>query len=96
MAISKRNSIGLVAAFAFSALTAAQSHAKVDFEKQVWPVIKEHCVKCHGIKKVKGKLRLTATHNASGETVSGVYQIRGAGDLERSEDGRTPDRRRTP
>ncbi|MFO1051477.1 MAG: c-type cytochrome domain-containing protein [Planctomycetota bacterium] len=35
--------------------TAAQ---KVDFEKQIRPLLRDHCVKCHGPDKQKGKLRL--------------------------------------
>ncbi len=32
--------------------------APIDFESQVRPVLAEHCFKCHGEKKQKGKLRL--------------------------------------
>ncbi|MDX1564461.1 MAG: c-type cytochrome domain-containing protein [Phycisphaeraceae bacterium] len=32
--------------------------AKVDFAKDIWPLFKEHCIKCHGAKKQKGKLAL--------------------------------------
>ncbi|MBI3416069.1 MAG: DUF1553 domain-containing protein [Verrucomicrobia bacterium] len=28
------------------------------FEKQVWPILAEHCIKCHGPEKQKGGLRL--------------------------------------
>jgi hypothetical protein len=31
---------------------------KVDFAKDVWPVLEQQCVKCHGADKQKGKLRL--------------------------------------
>ncbi len=30
----------------------------VSFEKQVWPIISDRCVECHGPKKRKGRLRL--------------------------------------
>ncbi|MEQ1861355.1 MAG: PSD1 and planctomycete cytochrome C domain-containing protein [Chthoniobacteraceae bacterium] len=32
--------------------------AAVDFESQVWPLLRERCVECHGAKKQKGGLRL--------------------------------------
>lgn len=31
---------------------------KVDFEKQIRPLLRDHCVKCHGADKQKGDLRL--------------------------------------
>src|SRR5262245_59952745 len=31
---------------------------KVDFEKQILPILKENCEKCHGEKKALGKMRL--------------------------------------
>ena len=33
--------------------------AAVDFEKEVWPIVKERCIKCHGASytDTKGKLR---------------------------------------
>lgn len=37
---------------------AADTKAKVDFAKQIWPIISDRCVECHGPKKRKGKLRL--------------------------------------
>ena len=30
----------------------------VDFEKEIWPLLRERCVECHGAKKQKGGLRL--------------------------------------
>lgn len=35
-----------------------EAKAKVDFAKQIWPIISDRCVECHGPKKRKGKLRL--------------------------------------
>lgn len=37
---------------------AADTKAKVNFAKQIWPIISDRCVECHGPKKRKGKLRL--------------------------------------
>ncbi|MFM2142003.1 MAG: hypothetical protein RLZZ476_547 [Verrucomicrobiota bacterium] len=57
----------LVAALALSSTsTQAQDAGKVDFEKQILPVLKESCFKCHKkeheeegkVKKPKGGLRL--------------------------------------
>jgi hypothetical protein len=44
-------------ALALSA-SGADSTAKVDFQKQVWPILEKSCIKCHGPEKQKGKLRL--------------------------------------
>src|SRR6266567_463111 len=34
------------------------STAKIDFDKDVRPVLAAHCIKCHGAEKQKGGLRL--------------------------------------
>jgi YHS domain-containing protein len=39
-------------------VTAARAADKVDFVKQILPILKERCFECHGPKKQKGKLRL--------------------------------------
>ena len=36
----------------------AEKAARVDFEKQIRPFLRDHCVKCHGSDKQKGDLRL--------------------------------------
>ncbi len=38
--------------------SSALAQEKVDFAKQIQPILKESCVKCHGTEKKKGKLRL--------------------------------------
>ncbi len=51
---------------AFTSTSQAQDAGKVDFEKQILPILKESCFKCHEkeheedgkVKKPKGKLRL--------------------------------------
>lgn len=46
-------------AFAVLALAGmARAEDKIDFVKQIRPIMAETCYKCHGAKKVKGKLRL--------------------------------------
>ena len=57
-----------------SPTTRAQDAGKVDFEKQVLPILKESCFKCHEkehedggkIKKPKGGLRLDHRDSAIG------------------------------
>jgi hypothetical protein len=44
------------------ALTTAQ--AKTDFAKDIFPLLKENCFKCHGSEKQKGKLRLDSREAA--------------------------------
>src|SRR5438874_616388 len=34
------------------------SNSKIDFDKDVRPILAAHCVKCHGAEKSKGGLRL--------------------------------------
>ena len=31
---------------------------EVDFEKEIWPIFKKHCVKCHGPEKQKSGYRI--------------------------------------
>lgn len=58
--------LAAVLAAAFSPTSSAQDAGKVDFEKQILPVLKESCFKCHEkeheengkVKKPKGGLRL--------------------------------------
>lgn len=42
----------------------AQTEAKVDFAKQIQPILERACVKCHGPEKQKGKLRLDSREAA--------------------------------
>jgi hypothetical protein len=37
---------------------AMPAFAKVDFAKEVWPILEKNCLECHGAEKQKGKLRL--------------------------------------
>ena len=41
---------------ALNAATAAEG--KVDFVKDIQPILQQNCIKCHGAEKQKGKLRL--------------------------------------
>ena len=56
--------IRVLAAVAISSLLAAQegqpAAGKVDFQKQVAPILMERCIECHGPKAQKGDLRLDA------------------------------------
>ncbi len=42
----------------------AQTAGKIDFERDVRPILNEHCVKCHGPVKKKGQLRLDRKRHA--------------------------------
>ena len=52
------NKLSLVVPTIFAVITGVAAADKVDFAKDVWPVLQEQCVKCHGAEKQKGKLRL--------------------------------------
>ena len=43
---------------AMAAEEAKPEAGKIDFVKQIRPIIEAHCIKCHGPEKQKGKLRL--------------------------------------
>lgn len=47
-----------VAALAASAQGDAKQAQKVDFKKEIEPILRKSCVECHGPKKQKSKLRL--------------------------------------
>lgn len=51
--------------------TPASTGGKVDFVKEIAPVIKDTCFKCHGGEKVKGKFNLTSKKTAFAEAESG-------------------------
>lgn len=48
--------VGSILVLATGLLTAADG--KVDFAKDIHPILEQQCVKCHGVEKQKGKLRL--------------------------------------
>ncbi len=48
----------LAAPLALAALPATAAESKVDFAKDVLPILEKNCVKCHGPEKQKGGLRL--------------------------------------
>ncbi len=56
---------------------------KVDFAKQILPVLRQNCVKCHGPEKQKGKLRLDSKEAAMKGGKDGVVLV--AGDADKSE-----------
>jgi hypothetical protein len=70
-----------------NAFTAGASpHAEVDFNRDVRPILAQHCFKCHGMDEHgrKGGLRLDVRENALGKGKSGNVAIV-AGDAARSE-----------
>lgn len=48
-----------------------QKPLKVDFVKEIAPIINDMCFKCHGGEKVKGKLKLNTKADAFGQAASG-------------------------
>src|SRR5205809_1248057 len=56
---------------------------KVDFAKQIQPILRQTCVKCHGPEKQKGKLRLDSKEAAMKGGKDGVVLV--AGDADKSE-----------
>src|SRR6266540_4858879 len=65
------------------ALQSLAAEAKVDFAKDILPILDKTCVKCHGAEKQKGKLRLDSREAAMKGGKDGVVIV--AGDASKSE-----------
>jgi len=75
--------MALAIALACSANGQGRAEDKVDFAKQILPVLRQNCVKCHGPEKQKGKLRLDSKEAAMKGGKDGVVIV--AGDADKSE-----------
>src|SRR5437773_10849368 len=75
----------IVMATALAALAAGATAAetKVDFAKEIQPILQNNCVKCHGPEKQKGKLRLDSKEAALKGGKDGPAFV--AGDAAKSE-----------
>jgi len=58
------NMIVTVAVSALAAVNVSAAETKVDFAKDIQPIFQQTCVKCHGVEKQKGKLRLDSREAA--------------------------------
>src|SRR5437667_12719892 len=61
----------------------ASAETKLDFAKQIQPILQQNCIKCHGPEKQKGKLRLDSKEAAFKGGKDGLVLT--AGDAEKSE-----------
>src|SRR5436190_9283801 len=75
--------MALAVALVCSANGQARAEDKVDFAKQIQPILRQNCVKCHGPEKQKGKLRLDSKEVAMKGGKDGVVLV--AGDADKSE-----------
>ena len=65
--------------FALAAsITSVTSAQDVDFSKEVLPVLKANCLKCHGEKKEKGQLRLDSLQGIHNGGESGAALVPGS------------------
>lgn len=74
--------IGLLAAMPYVAFVAGQGPAakpKVDFAKDVFPILKAHCLNCHGSTVQSGGLRLDTQASIAKGGVSGKLLAAGKG-----------------
>ncbi len=57
--------------------------AKVDFAKEILPILEKNCIECHGAEKQKGKLRLDSKEAAlkGGDTGTAIVAGKGADSL---------------
>src|SRR6185503_17315848 len=75
--------IALAVALVCSSNGPVRAEDKVDFAKQIQPILRQNCVKCHGSEKQKGKLRLDSKEAAMKGGKDGVAIV--AGDADKSE-----------
>src|SRR5438552_3622080 len=73
----------IVAGISLALIWPASAETKVDFAKDIQPILQQTCVKCHGPEKQKGKLRLDSKDAAFKGGKDGVVIV--AGDAEKSE-----------
>ncbi len=67
--------VGLALPLAAVESTQRTGSAKVDFIKQVQPILAKHCYACHGPDEAEGGLRFTDKEAAYAETESGEFAI---------------------
>src|SRR6266516_4342541 len=70
----------LAVALLCSAIGQGHAQDKVDFAKQIQPILRQNCVKCHGPEKQKGKLRLDSKEAAMKGGKDGVVIVAGSAD----------------
>src|SRR5881628_3281033 len=75
--------IAITVALACCAGRQVRGQNKVDFVKQIQPILQQQCVKCHGPEKQKAKLRLDSKEAALKGGKDGVIIV--AGKAEKSE-----------
>src|ERR1041385_3168553 len=75
--------IAILIALACVASRQVIAQNKVDFAKQIQPILQQNCVKCHGPEKQKGKLRLDSKEAAMKGGKDGAAFV--AGNADKSE-----------
>src|SRR5438876_6889715 len=75
--------MAVAVALVCSANGQGRAEDKVDFAKQIQPILRQNCVKCHGPEKQKGKLRLDSKEAAMKGGKDGLVIV--AGDADKSE-----------
>ena len=75
--------IAIAVALSWFACGQGRAEDKVDFAKQIQPILRQNCVKCHGPEKQKGKLRLDSKEVAMKGGKDGAVLV--AGDADKSE-----------
>src|SRR5437773_11288242 len=75
--------MAVAVALVCSANGPGRAEDKVDFAKQIQPILRQNCIECHGPEKQKGKLRLDSKEAAFKGGKDGVVIV--AGDAEKSE-----------
>src|ERR1041385_2343427 len=75
--------IAMAVALVCSANGQGRAEDKVDFAKQIQPILRQNCVKCHGPEKQKGKLRLDSKEAAMKGGKDGAAFV--AGNADKSE-----------
>jgi hypothetical protein len=50
--------LALLVGFALLAVPTAVGQQAVDVQREIWPVLRQHCLHCHGEDRAEGQLRL--------------------------------------
>jgi mono/diheme cytochrome c family protein len=75
-----KRTVLIAAAVGYAALWQGRAETKIDFTKDIQPIFRESCLKCHGPEKQKGGLRLDSKEAALNGGKDGVVIVPGQAD----------------
>lgn len=69
--------MALIAAWLCLAVTNGGAAQQIDFQRDVWPILKAHCIECHGASQQEGSLSMAALEGARDGGESGLSLLGG-------------------